>query len=1118
MKKLTFSFLILFLASGIFYAQNREAVSSERSYQSNISTKSNDTLHYIVPPGAIYTAMNGTVPAGYVNGTNDYGDLGKYQRLDFAQSNVTGHSIFFYFGAKEVIGTPDTVNFVIRQVATDGSPGDLLFAMPKLTTEIDTTAPMFLSLAKMSLDGLSVFVGIEWSSTLDDKFSLISNQTPNGATPSRVWEKWSDGTFQQYGTASSWSLTIDLWVGMVYSQALGGPYWIPQGSNPRGFNTLTEAVTALNTVGAAGTAIFYLDADTLRENSFTFNAPLSESDNVIIKPAPGRNVTLIVNSASATVGNGPFLIGFNKGYVTFDGSNNETDSRNLVVTTEQITPVVDVPFTVNSGDADNVVLKNLIIKNFVDGQTNFRYGPVINDIGGVSGFVVDNCQIGTPERPIRRDGIAPWGASTGTSQFGITNNEIYCGVRGVATYFLSNSEIIGNRINVIPTTATGGTDAYNHGIYITGNTGTLNILENTINCLSKTTNASSYLIGIAFAGNGNAETDIINVINNMINVGAADETRSTYGIGFRSANPMGNLNVYHNTIVINNNASTLTSYGVGNHTNGTGSVSIDLKNNIIINNHSGNTGSSAIGLVPATSVLTSDYNVLQSNQNLVNYQGTLYADLAAWQATTQDINSVSKAVNFASATDLHLAGASVGDHDLAGIPIPEVTTDIDGDTRSLTYPYKGADEGAISLEPVEPLVIEENFDYGTAANPDLLAVTTNWVRHSGSAGPAYVTEGLGYSDYGASNIGGALRFTNGGSGTNDGDVHRTFDSLAVSSDLYASFLLKVDSARATKDYFFHLGQKTIGTTFRGRVYAISNGAGFSVSLSKTGNPVVDDATVLNYGQTYLFILKYTLNTTATDDDQVTLYVYDNGVPASEPGSPIVTIGPIGAGVSDGVTNIGAVSIRQGSNTPTGVIDGIRITRTWEAAVIPVELTSFIANASGNNVNLSWTTASEINNSGFEVERKSSNTGWVKVGFVQGAGTTTETQKYAFTDKNLAVDTYSYRLKQIDFDGTFEYSNVVEVGVESPAVFELAQNYPNPFNPTTNITYFIPVETKVKLSVYSINGELVRELVNDIQGAGSYTVNFDASNLASGMYIYRIVAGDFIQSHKMMLLK
>ena len=204
--------------------------------------------------------------------------------------------------------------------------------------------------------------------------------------------------------------------------------------------------------------------------------------------------------------------------------------------------------------------------------------------------------------------------------------------------------------------------------------------------------SGTYVIGIAFAGNSEGEGEIISVVNNMVNVGAADGTQPVYGIGFRSANNMGNIQAYYNTILINENMCTSATYGVGNHTNGTGPVTLDLVNNIIINNHSGNTGSSAIGMIPTTSVLTADYNVLVSNQNLVNFQGTSYADLAAWQATGNDANSVSKAVSFASATDLHIAGSSIGDIDLAGTPIEGITMDIDGDTRSTTVPYKGADE------------------------------------------------------------------------------------------------------------------------------------------------------------------------------------------------------------------------------------------------------------------------------------------------------------------------------------------------------------------------------------------------------------------------------------------
>ncbi|MBP9581285.1 MAG: T9SS type A sorting domain-containing protein [Ignavibacterium sp.] len=660
---------------------------------------------------------------------------------------------------------------------------------------------------------------------------------------------------------------------------LAGDFYIPQGINPQGFATLNDAVTAVNSGLVTGTVNLLLDADTLRENSFTFNANLSATNNVVVKPAPGRDVTLIV-SASASVGNGPFMIGFNTGHVTFDGSNNGTNSRNLTVTTEQLAPVVDVPFALNNANADSVTLKNVMIKNIFAGQTNFRYGLVVNDLGGVMNLKVENCQIGTALRPVRRDGLAPWGGGGIANQFSFVNNEIYCGTRGVATIYLEDSEIIGNTINVLPTTAV-NTNSYIHAIYITGQVGDLMISDNIINILEKSNVAGTYVIGIALAGNGNTPTDIINIVNNMINVGASDETGSTYGIGLRSSQNMGNLKIYFNTIVINNNASTLTSYAIGNHTNGTGPVNIDLKNNILINNHTGNAGSSAIGLIPATSVLASNFNNLFSNQNLVNYQGTLYANLAAWQVTTQDLNSVSKSVNFVSTTDLHLTGSSNGDIDLAGTPIAGITTDIDGDLRSLTDPYKGADEASIP--------------------------------------------------------------------------------------------------------------------------------------------------------------------------------------------------------------------------------------------VPVELTAFSASYSNGSVLLKWTTATETNNQGFEIQRKSVGD-FVTFGFVKGNGTTTQLQSYSFTDNEVNSGTYSYRLKQVDFDGTFAYSNVVEVEITSPLTFSLSQNYPNPFNPTTKINYTVPFDSKVTIAVYSITGELVTELVNNNLAAGSYSVDFNGSNLASGMYIYKMTAGSFTQINKMMLMK
>jgi photosystem II stability/assembly factor-like uncharacterized protein len=189
-------------------------------------------------------------------------------------------------------------------------------------------------------------------------------------------------------------------------------------------------------------------------------------------------------------------------------------------------------------------------------------------------------------------------------------------------------------------------------------------------------------------------------------------------------------------------------------------------------------------------------------------------------------------------------------------------------------------------------------------------------------------------------------------------------------------------------------------------------------------------------------------------------------------------------------------------------------------IIPVELLTFTASVNGNSVTLSWQTATELNNSGFNVERKSGEEqNWAEVGYVQGHGTTTEIQNYSFTDKNLPVGSYYYRIKQIDFDGSYEYfilPNAVEIA--APENYDLSQNYPNPFNPTTKIKYAVPVDGLVALSVYNILGEKVADVVNSVQKAGIYEVTFDASNLASGMYIYRMQADDFVSVKKMMILK
>ncbi len=187
-------------------------------------------------------------------------------------------------------------------------------------------------------------------------------------------------------------------------------------------------------------------------------------------------------------------------------------------------------------------------------------------------------------------------------------------------------------------------------------------------------------------------------------------------------------------------------------------------------------------------------------------------------------------------------------------------------------------------------------------------------------------------------------------------------------------------------------------------------------------------------------------------------------------------------------------------------------------IVPVELSSFTASVVDQNVVLNWATASETNNSGFSIERKTENGSWESIAFVSGFGTTTESKSYSYVDSKLSSGVYSYRLKQIDYNGTSEYSNVVLADVTGPIEFALEQNYPNPFNPNTTISYSVAKNGFVNVSVYNLLGEKVATLVNATQEAGRYDLTFDASNIPSGIYFYSIEAGDFTAVKKMTLLK
>jgi hypothetical protein len=241
----------------------------------------------------------------------------------------------------------------------------------------------------------------------------------------------------------------------------------------------------------------------------------------------------------------------------------------------------------------------------------------------------------------------------------------------------------------------------------------------------------------------------------------------------------------------------------------------------------------------------------------------------------------------------------------------------------------------------------------------------------------------------------------------------------------------------------------------------------------------------------------------------------------------------GGGVNTGVTTLidATSNDYDGTLSPGFALTGSTSNWVTNNDPLPVELTSFSASLVGNKVSLNWVTATEVNNFGFEIERKIVGTSrdlseiWATISFIKGNGNSNSPKEYSFIDESVKDGKNSYRLKQIDFDGNFEYSEEIEVDIRTtPVEFNLAQNYPNPFNPSTVISYQLSAFSNVKLTVYDLLGNEVTVLVNKEQEAGVYNFEWNGSGLSSGVYYYRLNAvspngeQNFTSVKKMLLLK
>ncbi len=431
----------------------------------------------------------------------------------------------------------------------------------------------------------------------------------------------------------------------------------------------------------------------------------------------------------------------------------------------------------------------------------------------------------------------------------------------------------------------------------------------------------------------------------------------------------------------------------------------------------------------------------------------------------------------------------------------------------------------------QALLLEENFEYELGD----LTGSVNWTASptTGTSEIQVVDGNLSYSAYSSSDVGRMIFLDAPGGSTNRRGAKRSF-TLTSSGTIYISFLIFATSTAEMNtndtdgDYFFNTSNSTGGSLKNIiNVKQGSSGDKYNIGYRKTTSQTPTwYGTELSVSTTYLIVVSYTFQ---TGSDDIKLWI-NPSLDGSEPAADIE--------ISDGVdySDINYVQFRQNAKSGDFYIDGIRVSDSWSQAPLPVELIDFNAAVIDNSIRLSWATATETNNYGFEVERTADrlNEGlhkWINIGFIPGHGTSYSPKFYEFFDYNPPIGNLKYRLKQIDLDGSYKYYNTfaeVTFGItdikeeQFPGGFTLYQNYPNPFNPKTTIKFSIKRQLKewnnTSLKIYNALGQEISSLLNKQLQAGEYEIEFDANELPSGMYYYTLKSGEYTHTRKLLLIK
>jgi len=903
------------------------------------------------------------------------------------------------------------------------------------------------------------------------------------------------------------------------------------------YATITAAATDLNARGVSGNTNFLL-TDTLytEATSVTItvgNANLPTSDKVVtIRPATGVN-TVVQTNASSPV----FLI--SSSYVTIDGSNVVGGtSRNMTIKNNGTTASSGVAFI--SGSTGNT------IKN-ISGRSLFAvsYGIVVS---GTTNATIENNELAKTNLPIQSQSNAV-GTKILKNQIGGVDSVNNAGITVLNS---TNFEIANNTIRGLRR-ATGG---WVTAITI-GTTGTSTVVDpsngvianNTIFDLFMTgTGAQAYGargINISILGNNANITVANNRIYDLKCVGDDEIFYNPLGI---QINQGGGIKIVNNSI--NLFGSIISSGGGGGTLNPLSAAlyapisnvygNLIVENNIFANRINtdqakGRSYAFYVGL-PMSAFTSFNYNNLWVGGNSAklgaSYSGlvtTEYPTLDSLVATLSNNNySINAMPAFVDSLNLAIDTMNTNSWLINGVgnPLTTTATDFNGNARSQTLATGPVDLGSTEFSPASGVL-------APLAMPNAKPIlgTSQVFTLAGK-----VVATIQWSNAGTVPDSVAVRTYNGSPATASGFVFGStrWSVEGVGGSAY-SYTLRMPYSPVT---FSGINQLNLRA-------AANAGSGFVPVGSMVHPPLMlVDAVDMKIMQTYAIFDAFIASPTnlvvlAPDDLKVRLTWTDNATNENN----YVIERKLGDSLSvNSFATVVTLPANATSYNDTSIVKGTlytyRVAAKSEAftstfsnlaqvnTLVPVELTSFTAAIGADKkINLNWSTATEQNNRGFDVERNIDNQ-WVKVAFVEGNGTVNTPTAYSFADDLSFVAVkgiIKYRLKQIDFDGAFSYTNEIELDADlMPKEFTLYQNFPNPFNPTTSIQYEIGSRQFVQLKIYDVLGTEITTLVDEEKSAGSYEVEFLSTvisrQLASGVYFYQLKAGDYFHTKKMVFMK